>query len=253
VAGLATHRVRRASCGALHTIFLTSTNAVLACGCGSKGRLGLGGRANALTPQPVTSLAAHVIVQVSAGTTHSTFVTQAGVVLVCGDDGHGQLGVDGVGRTVLEPMQLPKLEGKRAKVIGASSGGEHTALLLDSVVDEDDVRAEQLHSATAIVQKWIRGNLQRRVKDASKVRRSGRSRKPNVRQREEAAIVIQSAWRMHLQMINFSAKLAKADASVPWENEHGWARARAQFWAAVTAGPFAKAAEKSASMPKSDW
>ena len=121
------------------------------------------------------------------------------------------------------------------------------------VVDADDVRSEQLNSATSVVQKWIRGNLQRKVADASRVRRSGRFRKPTLRMQEEAAILIQAAWRMHAELSSFHSRLARADKQVPWVQEEGWAKARKQFWAAVAASPFANGAEKGAAMPKSDW
>ena len=46
---LVPHRVRVASCGAAHTLFLTSTGVAFACGLGSYGRLGTGARESLLT------------------------------------------------------------------------------------------------------------------------------------------------------------------------------------------------------------
>ena len=58
-----------------------------------------------------------------------------GAVFVCGDDSHGQLGLDRGRPTCLEPTQPKKFDRGGVRVIGASCGGAHTAFLLRAVVD----------------------------------------------------------------------------------------------------------------------
>lgn len=59
---------------------------------------------------------------------------------------------------------------------------------------------------------------------------------------------------MHLGMRQFKVALRKApEANDVLEGEHGWARARKQFWAVLSAQPFQLGAERSKAMPKSDW
>ena len=111
-------RVRRAACGQAHTLLLTSAGVPYACGGGSFGKLGLGGRASVMVPTPLAHLSAHVIVQISAGDAHSSFVSETGKVFLCGDDGEGQLGLHrGSGgarqarsplRALSEPSQSPQ-------------------------------------------------------------------------------------------------------------------------------------------------
>ena len=90
-----------ASAGSHHTLLLTAEGAVLACGSGEFGQTGLGHREPAAAPVPV-----RVAVdsgdqsvpcrQVSAGGSHSAFLTRGGIVLCAGRgaDGRTGLGLD---------------------------------------------------------------------------------------------------------------------------------------------------------------
>ena len=122
-------RLKRLSCGAQHSLFLSAQGGVWACGSGGSGRLGLGlglgGREGSLLPRQVPGLSGTVIVQVSAGAWHSAFVSDAGGVLLCGADESGQLGLGGPAMTATKVSAPPKLwQQPGAVVLGTSCGGE---------------------------------------------------------------------------------------------------------------------------------
>ena len=164
---LVPHRVRVASYGAAHTLFLTSTGVAFACGLGSYGRLGTGARESLLTPRMLASLEQTVVVQVSAGARHSAFVTEGGQVYMAGDDGSGQCAANSHTALALRtPAVPPKFaEGTGATVLGASCGTDHTAYVLKTVVDANfDLRADQIMKAAAVLQKIGRGAAVRRMR-----------------------------------------------------------------------------------------
>ncbi|XP_059447444.1 ultraviolet-B receptor UVR8-like isoform X2 [Corylus avellana] len=80
------------SCGGAHVIALTSGGRVLTWGRGTSGQLGHGDMVNSLYPKLVTSLQAYFISHVSAGWSHSGFVSDTGYLFTCGDGSFGQLG-----------------------------------------------------------------------------------------------------------------------------------------------------------------
>ncbi|KAK7274714.1 hypothetical protein RIF29_15811 [Crotalaria pallida] len=81
------------ACGGAHVIALTSSGKVMSWGRGNSGQLGYGEIVNnALCPKTVTSLDAYVITHVSAGWSHSAFVSDTGCLFTCGDGSFGQLG-----------------------------------------------------------------------------------------------------------------------------------------------------------------
>ena len=130
VSALRPHKVRRAALGAQHSLFLTHTGVPFACGCGGFGRLGLGDREASLVPLEVGGpgggpLSGLVVVQVSAGNAHSSFVTGDGQVFLCGDDGKGALGLGGGKASVLLPTAPPKFA--RAEGLARVGGGAAAA------------------------------------------------------------------------------------------------------------------------------
>ncbi|GAU41379.1 hypothetical protein TSUD_398160 [Trifolium subterraneum] len=93
------------ACGGAHVIALTSgataifylinsaTGKVLSWGRGNSGQLGHGEVVNnVLYPKAVTSLDNYFITHVSAGWSHSGFVSDTGCLFTCGDGSFGQLG-----------------------------------------------------------------------------------------------------------------------------------------------------------------
>lgn len=84
--------IRSLSCGGAHVIALTAGGGVLTWGRGNSGQLGLGEMASSLHPKPVMRLRSYFITQVSAGWSHSGFVSDEGKLFTCGDGSFGQLG-----------------------------------------------------------------------------------------------------------------------------------------------------------------
>ncbi|XP_027361319.1 ultraviolet-B receptor UVR8 isoform X2 [Abrus precatorius] len=81
------------ACGGAHVLALTSAGKVLSWGRGNSGQLGHGEVCNnALYPKFMTSLDGYFITHVSAGWSHSGFVSDSGSVFTCGDGSFGQLG-----------------------------------------------------------------------------------------------------------------------------------------------------------------
>uniref|UniRef100_A0A9I9D2L0 RCC1-like domain-containing protein n=1 Tax=Cucumis melo TaxID=3656 RepID=A0A9I9D2L0_CUCME len=80
------------SCGGAHVIALTAGGGVLTWGRGNSGQLGLGDMISSLHPKPVMRLGSYIITQVSAGWSHSGFVSDEGKLYTCGDGSFGQLG-----------------------------------------------------------------------------------------------------------------------------------------------------------------
>ena len=68
--------------------------------------------------------------------------------------------------------------------------------------------------------------------------------------RVEAATVIQTAWRQHMAMIRFGKRIYGESGGLA---EHGWAKIKRQFLAAVMLDPLAGATRLGAAMPKADW
>ncbi|XP_023542275.1 ultraviolet-B receptor UVR8 isoform X1 [Cucurbita pepo subsp. pepo] len=84
--------VSSVSCGGAHVIALTAGGGVLTWGRGNSGQLGLGDMVSSLEPKPVVGLEGCFITHVSAGWSHSGFVSDEGKVYSCGDGSFGQLG-----------------------------------------------------------------------------------------------------------------------------------------------------------------
>ena len=261
------HRIRRAAAGEAHSLFLTAQGVPYACGSGGFGRLGLGGRANVLSPVPVGSLSAHVVVQISAGEAHSAFVTESGVVFTCGDDGLGACGMHGGGaaatvtQSVLLPQTPPKFTREGVHVLGASCGGAHTAFVLRTVIDpKEDYREDQVAMAATVIESFFRGTHVRAVREAAAARKA---KKRNLtvatifQSRRDASIrLIQSQWRIGLRL-----RAAERNAQLermrnmgfgPGKDPPGWGAAKTQLSAALVGTAFIAAAE-GANVTKPSW
>ena len=88
--------INAVSAGEYHTVFLTNTGHVYACGLNSDGRLGNGTTANSSVPVKVKSSGTTTdltdIKAISAGSLHTIFLTNAGTVYSCGSNASNQLG-----------------------------------------------------------------------------------------------------------------------------------------------------------------
>ncbi|GLT98353.1 hypothetical protein SLE2022_158620 [Rubroshorea leprosula] len=115
------------ACGGAHVVALTSGGKVLTWGRGSSGQLGHGEMINSLSPKPVECLGNDFITQVSAGWSHSGFVSDAGCVFTCGDGSFGQLG-HGDYRSHCSPIKVSYFVNKHAQQIAC--GMRHSLVLL---------------------------------------------------------------------------------------------------------------------------
>jgi alpha-tubulin suppressor-like RCC1 family protein len=83
----------KVSAGADHTLILMIDGSVYACGEGSFGQLGLeSDPLKSVNPHPTKVNLPHPVKDISAGNTHSIFLTIDGKVYVCGNNSFGQLG-----------------------------------------------------------------------------------------------------------------------------------------------------------------
>ncbi|KAM6987468.1 putative E3 ubiquitin-protein ligase HERC6 [Tautogolabrus adspersus] len=89
--------VIQVACGNVHSLALTKGGDVFTWGRNSHGQLGLGKDVSLqYTPVLVTALTGVAVTQISAGTTHSFFLTLPGLVYCCGANKSGQLGLNRV-------------------------------------------------------------------------------------------------------------------------------------------------------------
>ncbi|GMI70702.1 SENSITIVE TO ABA 1 [Hibiscus trionum] len=115
------------ACGGAHVVALTSGGKVLTWGRGNSGQLGHGDMANSLlTPKLVMSLESYFITQVSAGWSHSGFVSDEGCIFTCGDGSFGQLG-HGDYRSHCSPVKVSFFVNKNVEQIAC--GMRHSLVL----------------------------------------------------------------------------------------------------------------------------
>nr|XP_046244794.1 probable E3 ubiquitin-protein ligase HERC6 isoform X2 [Scatophagus argus] len=121
--------VIQVACGNSHSLALTKGGDVFSWGLNSHGQLGLGKEVKLqYTPVLVCALTGVAVTQISAGATHTLFLTLPGLVYCCGANRSGQLGlnrVDENGRfnICLVPALRP------LGVAFISCGEEHSAVL----------------------------------------------------------------------------------------------------------------------------
>ncbi len=121
IKGVSTTRFVQVSCGANHTVALSSSGRVFTFGEGACGALGHGHRKNKSVPTPVSQLQGAAVVQVAAGENHSCALGIDGKVYTWGKGRHGQLG-NGRFNSSLLPVHVSKLQ-EPAKYV--SSGADH--------------------------------------------------------------------------------------------------------------------------------
>ncbi|KAA8594211.1 hypothetical protein FQN60_005045, partial [Etheostoma spectabile] len=121
--------VIQVACGNSHSLALTKGGDVFSWGLNSHGQLGLGKKVSLQhTPVLVCALTGVAVTQVSAGATHSLFLTLPGLVYCCGANRSGQLGVNRVdenGRFNI--CMVPALKPLGVRFI--SCGEAHSAVL----------------------------------------------------------------------------------------------------------------------------
>ncbi|XP_006623657.1 X-linked retinitis pigmentosa GTPase regulator-like isoform X2 [Apis dorsata] len=113
--------------GSHHSLALTSDGSVFAWGSNLEGQLGLPD-ISGLVNKPTKVHIPEPVKQINTGYYHSTFLTENGLVYVCGESESGKLGIDINFSTQIMPkqMQLP------SPVIYVACGGHHTLILTEN-------------------------------------------------------------------------------------------------------------------------
>ncbi|XP_034405047.1 probable E3 ubiquitin-protein ligase HERC6 [Cyclopterus lumpus] len=121
--------VIQVACGNSHSLALTKGGDVFSWGLNSHGQLGLGKEVSLqYVPELVCALTGVAVTQISAGATHTLFLTLPGLVYCCGANKSGQLGlnrVDEKGRFNI--CMVPALRPRGVSFI--SCGEAHSAVL----------------------------------------------------------------------------------------------------------------------------
>ncbi|XP_057777095.1 ultraviolet-B receptor UVR8 [Salvia miltiorrhiza] len=120
------------SCGGAHVIALTSGGRVLTWGRGTSGQLGHGESVSNLQANIVKALEGFVITHVSAGWSHSGFVSETGAIFTCGDGSFGQLG-HGDYDSQCYPREVSYFASKPVEQVAC--GMRHTLVLLRGNVE----------------------------------------------------------------------------------------------------------------------
>ena len=89
---LSSKLINSIACGSYHTLAITVDHKLFAWGWGIHGQLGIDTVENECSPQQVTFLKDHRVLQVAAGYAHSVVLTSKGVVFTFGGGVYGQLG-----------------------------------------------------------------------------------------------------------------------------------------------------------------
>ncbi|XP_031837623.2 uncharacterized protein LOC116429160 isoform X1 [Nomia melanderi] len=125
--GLAGPEIVQIAAGSHHSLALTSDGGVFAWGSNLEGQLGLPD-VSGLVNKPTKVQIPEPVKQISAGYYHSSFLTESGLVYVCGESESGKLGVEAKFSTQIVPkqMQLP------SPAVHVACGGHHTIILADN-------------------------------------------------------------------------------------------------------------------------
>ena len=113
------------SCGAHHTLIITTDSNLWSCGYNEYGQLFLGNKENQLKPQK-TSFSN--ISKISTGTYHSLFQNNKGEIFSCGYNQHGQCGLGHFNSPQITPSLIPNAPPSIVQFIC----GYHQSLFLDS-------------------------------------------------------------------------------------------------------------------------
>ena len=116
-------------CGGEHSLFLSDTGRVYACGHGYFGQLGLGNNKNYKTPILVLSLSNKNIIEIAAGWSHSLALNDDGFVYATGCGKFGELGL-GDKRNKYNYTWIKKLGTMNIKHI--YTGGHHSWCIIDN-------------------------------------------------------------------------------------------------------------------------
>jgi alpha-tubulin suppressor-like RCC1 family protein len=129
-----TFKIVQAAAGDSHSLFLSSTGQVYACGSYLNGRLGTGSTQDVITPIEIAYFSTNgiSITQISEGDSHSMFLSRNGVVYACGSFANGRLGTGSVA-DVLTPTPISYFTTTNPlKIKQVSCGSDYTMFLTTS-------------------------------------------------------------------------------------------------------------------------
>ncbi|XP_047452014.1 secretion-regulating guanine nucleotide exchange factor isoform X2 [Mugil cephalus] len=127
-AALQNREVRTISGGGGHTVIITESGEVFACGQNNKGQLGLGHIADISTLQ-LCPISNQRVTNVACGWDFTLLLTDCGQLLACGSNAFGQLGV---GPAVTHSANLLAVEGLKEPVVSVAAGLRHSLAVTDS-------------------------------------------------------------------------------------------------------------------------
>ncbi|XP_018046715.1 PREDICTED: X-linked retinitis pigmentosa GTPase regulator [Atta colombica] len=125
--GLAGPRIVQLAAGSHHSMALTSDGEVVAWGSNLEGQLGLS-EISGLIYKPMKIPISEPVKEISAGYYHSVFLTESGLIYICGESESGKLGLNINFSTQVAPkqVQLP------APALHVACGGHHTFILAEN-------------------------------------------------------------------------------------------------------------------------
>ncbi|XP_012057883.1 PREDICTED: X-linked retinitis pigmentosa GTPase regulator [Atta cephalotes] len=125
--GFAGPRIVQLAAGSHHSMALTSDGEVVAWGSNLEGQLGLS-EISGLVYKPMKIPIPEPVKEISAGYYHSVFLTESGLIYICGKSESGKLGLNINFSTQVAPkqMQLP------APALHVACGGHHTFILAEN-------------------------------------------------------------------------------------------------------------------------
>ncbi|CAF4157074.1 unnamed protein product [Rotaria sp. Silwood2] len=115
------------ACGAYHSVIVSKSGTVFACGLNSSGQLGLGDTDSRVWPSNIKALQQQKVTYAACGEKHSVVVTLDGGVFSFGSGIHGQLGHNSTNDELL-PRKVSELMG--SEVTEIACGRSHTIIFL---------------------------------------------------------------------------------------------------------------------------
>ncbi|XP_047474160.1 inhibitor of Bruton tyrosine kinase-like [Penaeus chinensis] len=117
-----------------HTLFLTKSGHVFACGHGHGGRLGLSVHTPLMKPYMIKSFATTTVKKVSVGTDHSLFLTESGQVWSCGTNTYHQLGINPPVDELYNPQPLAWHKSHKEETINGIGAAKYHSVMWTSKI-----------------------------------------------------------------------------------------------------------------------
>ena len=118
------------SCGNEHSLFLTNTGTVYACGIGTYGGLGIDSNTKLVPTLITNTIGTLKIIAISCGDSHSLFVTDTGTVYSTGWNPNGQLGLGDTTQRNVPTLITTNIN--NVNIIAISCGDSHSLFLTNT-------------------------------------------------------------------------------------------------------------------------